>query len=113
MENGFKIFWTKNALLELKETVNYLEENWTVKELKNFATKLDHAIQLISKEPELFPRSKVKNSIRKAVVDRNNTLYYRTNSNSVEIISLFSNKKAPSRKKIGNLFIRQFDKQTL
>lgn len=40
MENGYKILWTDNALKELEKTIEYLEENWTEKELRNLAVNL-------------------------------------------------------------------------
>jgi len=98
MKSGFKIFWTDHALSELEETIEYLENKWTERELKIFSAKLDHTIELISKSPEIFPTSNEKNGVRKAVVEKYNTLYYRINNKNVEIISLFSNRKNPNKK---------------
>jgi plasmid stabilization system protein ParE len=98
MKSGYKILWTENAIAELKETIEYLENNWSKKELKAFAAKLDHTVELISKMPELFPESLYQKHIRKAVVEKHNNLYYRINKNSVEIVSLFANKKNPNTK---------------
>ena len=100
MKSGYKVLWTDHAISELKETIEYLEENWTERELRNFSAKLDHTIELISKTPELFPSSLEKNEIRKAVVEEHNNLYYRINENSIEVVSLFSNRKNPDKKKI-------------
>ena len=100
MKSGFKIFWTDHALSELEQTIEYLENKWTERELRIFSAKLDHTIELISKSPEMFPSSLEKKGIRKAVVEKYNTLYYRINNENVEIISLFSNRKNPNKKKI-------------
>ena len=100
MKSGYKILWTDHAISELKETIEYLENNWTEKELRRFAAKLDHTIELISKMPEIFPESIENKHIRKAVVEKHNSLYYRVNKNSIEIISLFSNRKDPKKKKL-------------
>ena len=100
MGSGFKIVWTEHAISELKETIEYLETNWTERELRNFSAKLDHTIELISKAPELFPSSVEKFGIRKAVVEKYNNLYYRVNNKNVEIISLFSNRQHPNKKKL-------------
>ncbi|GGH48189.1 hypothetical protein IA57_04315 [Mangrovimonas yunxiaonensis] len=100
MKSGYKILWTDHAISELKETIEYLENNWTEKEVRTFSVKLDHTIELISKTPEIFPESFEKKTIRKAVVEKHNNLYYRINKNSVEIVSLFSNRKNPYKKKI-------------
>lgn len=100
MKSGYKIFWTDHAIFELKETIEYLENNWTEREIRIFSSKLDHTIELISKTPEIFPESFEKKYIRKAVVEKYNNLYYRINKDSVEILSLFSNRKNPNKKKI-------------
>ena len=100
MISGYKIQWTDHAISELKETIEYLENNWTERELRTFSAKLDHTIELISKSPEIFPASFEKKNIRKAVVEKHNNLYYRINKNTVEIVSLFSNRKNPKKKKI-------------
>ncbi len=74
MKSGYKILWTDHAISELKETIEYLENNWTEKELRKFSAKFDHTIELISKTPEMFPNSLEKIEIRKAVVERYNNL---------------------------------------
>jgi plasmid stabilization system protein ParE len=68
--------------------------------LENFSQKLDHTIELISKNPELFQASKKKKNIRRVVVAKYNTLYYRLNYETVEIISFFSNRQDPKKRKI-------------
>tara|TARA_Y100000815_G_C13170526_1_gene435392 strand:+ start:261 stop:563 length:303 start_codon:yes stop_codon:yes gene_type:complete len=100
MKSGYKILWSDHAIFELKETIEYLENKWTEKELRKFSAKLDHTIELISKSPEIFPISIEKNNIRKAVVEKHNNLYYRINKNTIEIISLYANRKNPIKKKI-------------
>jgi plasmid stabilization system protein ParE len=100
MKSGFRVFWTDLALSELQQTIEYLENKWTERELRLFSGKLDHTIELISKSPEIFPSSLEKKGIRRAVVEKHNTLYYRINNESVEIISLFLNRKNPNQKKL-------------
>lgn len=60
MGGSYKILWTDHAISELKNTIEYLETYWTVKELTNFSNKLDHTIELISKTPKIFPTSIAK-----------------------------------------------------
>lgn len=93
MKSGYKILWTDHALSELENTIIYLEENWTERELKNFSHELDHIIELISKNPELFQISGKRNNVRRVVVAKFNTLYYRIKNDSVEILSFFSNRQ--------------------
>ena len=100
MTSGYKILWTEHALSELEETIKYLRENWTDKELSNFSRELDHTIELISKSPELFQVSKKKKDVRRAVVAKLNNLYYRINKDSIEILSFFSNRQDPNKIKL-------------
>jgi plasmid stabilization system protein ParE len=54
MKNGYKIFWTRHAIHELTETLTYLEENWTEKELKNLAIAIEKTVTLIALNPFYF-----------------------------------------------------------
>ncbi|HTO17458.1 MAG TPA: hypothetical protein VLZ83_16955 [Edaphocola sp.] len=100
MKSGYKILWTDHSISELKDTIEYLENNWTEKEIRKFFGKLDHTVELISKMSEISPESFEKKNIQKAVVEKHNNLYYRINKDSIEIVSLFSNRKNPNKKKI-------------
>jgi len=93
MASGYKVKWTDHALAELATTFNYLEENFTDKELNKLAKEIDKVLSLISKNPKLFPLSKSK-GIRKAVIKKFNTMYYWEKNEVVEILSFFSNRQA-------------------
>lgn len=100
MKNGYRILWTDFALKELESTIEYLKENWTEKELKNLATKLEETLSLISQNPELFQKSELKNDIRRAIILSHNSLYYRLKDEQIEILSFFSNRQNPKKRKI-------------
>jgi len=53
MKSGYKIEWTDNALEELKTIYQYLEKNWTEKELRNLSTEIERTIKLISNNPKI------------------------------------------------------------
>ncbi|MCF8371166.1 MAG: type II toxin-antitoxin system RelE/ParE family toxin [Bacteroidales bacterium] len=97
MRSGYSIHWTDHALWELGKTISFLEEYWTKRELIKFTSDLEHTIELISKHPYIFQVSIEKEGIRKAGVARYNSLYYRITENTVEILSLFSNRQDPGK----------------
>ena len=100
MKSGYKIEWTDNALNELIATYQYLEENWTEKELRNLSSEIERTIKLISENPKLFPLSE-KKKIRRVIVKKLNTLYYReVKKSKIEILSFFSNRQDPNRRKL-------------
>ena len=87
MKNGFK-------------TIEYLEENWTEKELRTLAESIEEKLALISQNPNLFQASDNKKNIRRVVIQTYNTLYYRFENEQIEIISFFSNRQNPKRRKL-------------
>lgn len=100
MKNGYKILWTDNAIKELKKTIEHLEVHWTEKELINLAIHLEKILNLISQNPYLFQSSDFKKEVRRAVILTLNTLYYKVNENNVEILSFFSNRQNPKKRKL-------------
>ncbi len=99
MENGYEISWTDHALEELSTTYEYLEENFTEKELRKLSAAIDRTLRLISGNPDLFPLTQQK-GVRKVVIKKFNTLYYRKNNGMVEILSFFSNRQGSDHLKI-------------
>lgn len=97
MENGYKILWTNHALKELSETYDYLETNFTEREMKKLSLEIDKTLKLISINPRLFPLSEFK-GVRKIAIKKFNTMYYRENENTVEILSFFSNRQNPDKR---------------
>ena len=92
--------WTDNALNELRATYKYLEDNWSKKEIKSLSSEIERIINLISNNPRIFPVSET-NNIRKTVIKKLNTVYYRVmNNDRVEILSFFSNRQDPNKRKI-------------
>jgi plasmid stabilization system protein ParE len=100
MKSGYKIVWTHIALLELEKTIAYLEEHFTEKELKTLANSIEETLALIAQNPYLFEASSYKKEIRRVVLLKYNTLYYRLNNDCVEIISFFSNRQSPKKRKL-------------
>lgn len=99
MESGYNILWTDRALYELAATFDYLEINFTERELKKLSAEIDKILNLISKNPDIFPTSD-RRGIRRVVIKKFNTLYYRKRLNSIEILSFFSNRQDPSIRKL-------------
>ena len=100
MKNGYEIVWSDFALNELQKTFEYLEEYWTEKELKTLARRLESILTLISKNPLLFQASDIKKDLRRVIILKHNTLYYRLKNDTIQIISFFSNRQNPQKRKL-------------
>lgn len=100
MTNTYKIFWSDESLKNLDSIINYLEHNWTEKEIKKFLNHLHKRIQLISKNPLIFPSTQKSRNIRKSVLNKQTSIIYRFSDNRIEILSIFDNRQNPDRLKI-------------
>lgn len=99
MKSGYNISWTPNALSELEETIEYLQKNFSDKEIAKLARKIESFSEIISQNPYIFPKSEQTN-IHKAIILTFNTVYYRIMDNNVEILSFFSNRQSPVKRKL-------------
>lgn len=95
MKSGYKVAWTDHAVEELSQTFQYLQLNFSDREISRFAKKIESALGNISKYPNLYPESSKQKGVRRAVIGKFNTLYYRISSDKdqVEILSFFSNRQ--------------------
>jgi plasmid stabilization system protein ParE len=100
MTSGFSILWTDHALSELEEIIAFLETHWTERELRNLAKEIEKTIDLLSRNPLLFQSSDINITVRRVIVAKKNTLYYRINGNTIEVLSFFSNRQNPQKRKI-------------
>ncbi len=100
MKNGYKILWTDWALNELEIIIEYLKNNFTEKELKKLASTIEETLHSISLNPNLYQTYDENRGIYRVVILTYNTMYYRIKNDQIEIISFFSNRQNPSKKKL-------------
>ncbi len=100
MGNIYKLLWTENALQELKSIIAYLENNWTKKEIRKFSKRINKLLNLIQINPELFPKTNIKKNIRKSILSKQNTIYYKFEDGIIYILSVFDNRQDPDKLKI-------------
>ena len=94
-----KVIISKTAEKKLNSLFEYLLENWSAKVKSNFIEKLDHNIDLIKLEPETFTQSQKDFGLRKCVITKQTTLYYRFDSNHIQIITIFDTRQNPKKLK--------------
>ena len=97
MRSGYKMMWSDRAIADLKNIIDYLIENWTQREIQNFSRRLDKRLDLISVNPNLFPRTTKRKNLRKSVLTKHTVIYYKTERNVVTIVTLFDPRQSPKR----------------
>ncbi|MDR0737732.1 MAG: type II toxin-antitoxin system RelE/ParE family toxin [Prevotellaceae bacterium] len=100
MNTGLTIEWTAEAQNKLNVVFDYLENHWTSHEVKKFAKRLDEALSFIIKFPFIYPASTQNNMVRRCVLTRQISLYYKVNPTKILIITLFDNRQNPASLKV-------------
>jgi len=60
---AFQIIWSKRAVKGYDKIIQYLEENWTDREVINFIAETDKFFELLKKHPELLQKSTKQKNI--------------------------------------------------
>ena len=88
------ITWTSRAKFDYHNILQYLQRNWTKKELQKFIDKTAKTISIIADKPELFPATKRRNS-RRCVLSKQTSLYYRVKKKEIELLMFWDNRQNP------------------
>lgn len=94
---GRTVIISKLAERKLENLFEYLVINWSIKVKNEFINKIDKSIKLIKEHPESFPASEKEKGLRKCVVTKQTTLYYRFDDKQIKVVTLFDNRQNPSK----------------
>lgn len=90
-----KVVISRTAEKKLEKLFDYLTEKWSEKVKNEFVKKLDHNIKIIRVQPEIFPESKKGKKLRRCVITKQTTLYYRFNSKQINVVTIFDTRQNP------------------
>ena len=86
---------SKKAAKRLDDLLDFLEERWSSKVKANFIHKFDETLKYIQLHPESFPESEKIPGLRKCVVTKQTTFYYKYSEINIDIIAIFDNRQDP------------------
>ena len=89
-----EIVWTKLAKITYVEVLESLKKRWTKKELKNFKDLTNALLEKVMKEQVVHLYANEKLGVRKGVVHKNVSLFYKEdrNNNKIYLITFFNNR---------------------
>lgn len=90
---GYKLYWSDEAVKNLEDILNYLLENWSGKELENFKQSLSLQLDLIIRNPNMFPASTHIPRLRKAVLSKQTTVFYEVKGKAIFLAYLHINRR--------------------
>ena len=98
MKKSYSLQWSPKALKKFVEISDSIFKKWNLKTAIEFADKVDKAVNALRTMPEAFPES-AKKKIRKCVISKQTTAFYRFKKDIIEIVILFDTRQSPKKLK--------------
>lgn len=89
------IVWSDEANEGLDEIIEYLENNWTDREIKNFFIRLEVCLDKIAEAPHRQKDSLRKPGTKEYQHSPQTTIFYSYDNNHVNILRVWMNAKDP------------------
>jgi plasmid stabilization system protein ParE len=74
---AFEIVWSPKAINGYNAIIEYLEANWTDREIRNFIKESDEVFELLKEYPEMFQKSIRYKTIYRGLLNRLTVVTYR------------------------------------
>lgn len=100
MESHRNVIWSPSAKEDLENIIDYLLHNWSTQIVQKFLNRLTRIINQITINPKQFPLVHPDLKIRKCVITKQNTIFYRLKKNKIEIVRIFDTRQNPQKLKI-------------
>ncbi len=99
---AYQIKWTIPAKDSHENIADYLIQEWSEKEVRNFINIVEDKLQLIAIYPDLFPRTNKRRNIHKVVISKQVVLFYRKHKvkRIVELLVFLDTRRNPSKLKL-------------
>ncbi|MFN8698407.1 MAG: type II toxin-antitoxin system RelE/ParE family toxin [Flavobacteriales bacterium] len=94
------IIWSRFANQDLEQILDYLRAHWDDHVADNFMEVTFEMVEYIGSNPKLFPVIFRKLKVRKCVLTKHNTLFYRETAEAIEILRIFDTRQNPSKLKL-------------
>ena len=92
-----EVIWSPLAQGDFTDILDYLDKEWDERVVVRFIDLVDHLIDQISNNPKQFPVIYKKEKIRKCVLTKHNSLFYRDSKNHIEILRIFDTRQEPAK----------------
>ena len=90
-----QIIWSPFAENDFANILDYLDKNWDRKVASNFIDLTENTLNQISINPKQFPICYNKKKVRKRVLTKHNSLFYRDSRSSIQILRIYDTRQDP------------------
>jgi plasmid stabilization system protein ParE len=97
---GFEVIWTTLAEKGYDRIVDYLKEEWTDREIRNFLIETRKFIHLLQKNPQLLQPSTSRKNVFRGPMNRLTLVTYRVwpRKKVIEILNIRGTRQKPLKK---------------
>lgn len=95
---ALNINWTAEAKQTYGHILEYLQEEWSTKEVEAFIKRTEALLLIISTQPYIFKASAYK-QIRQAVIGKQNSLFYLVKNDEIFLLTFWDNRLNPVKNK--------------
>jgi len=92
-----QIIWSPLSEKDFENILDYLKSNWDKKVVEKFIDITDQLIYQISINPKQYPIINKSKRIRKCVITKHNTLFYRDRKDFIDVLRLFDTRQDPKK----------------
>jgi len=94
-----KLIWSPLAEKDFANILEYLQLNWENKVLGNFIEITERMISQILLNPKQFPIINKTHKVRKCVLTKHNTLFYKISLQSIHVLRIYDTRQDPRKLK--------------
>lgn len=94
-----QIIWSPLAEKDFADILEYLRVKWDKKVALHFVDLVNNIVTHLSANPKQFTLINKKKRIRKCVITKHNTLYYREQKKEIHILRIYDSRQDPDKLK--------------
>jgi plasmid stabilization system protein ParE len=94
---AYRIRYTIRASRNQEDLYEYLLWKWGINTVKKLDEKIEKILKSIAEQPEMFPASNQRTSIRRCVITKQTILFYRISSFDIELLAFFDTRQNPRK----------------
>lgn len=87
--------WSPQSEKDLGKILDYLAVEWDTSVSIKFLDLVDRLVAQISRNPKQYPLIHKQLNIRKCVITKHNSLYYRYKRSFIELLRIYDNRQDP------------------
>jgi plasmid stabilization system protein ParE len=94
-----EIFWTESAKITFQKIIDWLEEEWSEKEINKFIQRTEEMLSVLKRYPEMCRSSTKRKNVRIGILDKHTQLvyHYKPGKKQIEILLFWSMKQNPAK----------------